>query len=112
MKVIVTGIAGFIGYHTARALLAAKHTVVGADNLSAYYAVQLKRDRLAELARFRQFEFNEIDVGDLAAMVALFSPSCGRDARRAPRRPGWRARPAGAAGRLCALQRDGAARGA
>jgi UDP-glucuronate 4-epimerase len=73
MKVIVTGIAGFIGYHTARALLDAGHTVVGVDNLSAYYAVQLKRDRLADLARFRPFEFNEVDVGDLAAMSALFS---------------------------------------
>ena len=73
MKVIVTGIAGFIGYHTARALLAAGHTVVGVDNLSPYYSVQLKRDRLAELARFRPFEFNETDIGDLAAMSALFS---------------------------------------
>jgi UDP-glucuronate 4-epimerase len=73
MKVIVTGIAGFIGYHTARGLLAAGHTVVGVDNLSTYYAVQLKRDRLAELARFRPFEFNELDVGDLVAMNALFS---------------------------------------
>ncbi len=73
MKVIVTGIAGFIGHHAARALLAAGHTVVGVDNLSAYYAVQLKRDRLAELARFRPFEFDELDVGDLAAMSALFT---------------------------------------
>jgi len=73
MKVIVTGIAGFIGFHTARALLGAGHEVVGIDNLSTYYSVQLKRDRLADLARSGPFELNETDVSDMAAMRALFS---------------------------------------
>lgn len=73
MKVIVTGIAGFIGYHTARALLSAGHTVVGADNLNPYYSVQLKRDRLEELARLRAFEFHELDISDADAASALFS---------------------------------------
>ena len=49
MRVLVTGAAGFIGYHTAKALLARGHEVVGLDNLNDYYSVQLKRDRLARL---------------------------------------------------------------
>ncbi len=73
MKVIVTGIAGFIGFHTARALLEAGHAVVGIDNLDPYYSVQLKRDRLADLARGGAFEMNQTDISDLAAMQALFS---------------------------------------
>jgi UDP-glucuronate 4-epimerase len=73
MKAIVTGIAGFIGFHTARALLDAGHSVVGIDNLNDYYSVQLKRDRLLELARLRPFEMHESDVSDLSAMRALFS---------------------------------------
>ena len=73
MKVIVTGIAGFIGFHTARGLIAAGHNVVGVDNLNSYYSVQLKRDRLADLARSGSFELNEIDVSDMAAMAALFA---------------------------------------
>jgi UDP-glucuronate 4-epimerase len=72
MKIIVTGIAGFIGFHTARALLGAGHNVVGIDNLSSYYSVQLKRDRLAQLARSGVFELNETDVSDLSAMRLLF----------------------------------------
>ena len=73
MRVIVTGIGGFIGYHVARALLARGWTVVGVDNLVPYYSVQLKRDRLEELARFRPFEFNELDISDLTAADAFFS---------------------------------------
>ena len=73
MKVIVTGIAGFIGYHVARALLAQGCTVVGVDNLTPYYPVQLKRDRLDELAHFRPFELNELDISDPAAAQLLFS---------------------------------------
>ena len=49
MRVLVTGAAGFIGMHCAERLLARGDEVIGADNLSPYYAVQLKRDRLRRL---------------------------------------------------------------
>ena len=73
MKVIVTGIAGFIGYHVARALLGSGHTVVGIDSLNAYYPVQLKRDRLDQLAASGPFEFHQLDVSDVVATAALFA---------------------------------------
>ena len=54
MHVLVTGAAGFIGYHLCRRLLADGHTVVGLDNGNDYYDVQLKNDRLAQLAALPQ----------------------------------------------------------
>ena len=50
MRVLITGAAGFIGFHLARRLLEQGHTVVGLDNLNDYYSVQLKQDRIAQLA--------------------------------------------------------------
>lgn len=73
MKVVVTGIAGFIGYHVARALIARGDRVVGVDNLDPYYSVALKRDRLADLARVGAFDHLNADVSDLAAMRELFA---------------------------------------
>jgi UDP-glucuronate 4-epimerase len=73
MKIILTGIAGFIGSHLARRLLRDGHEVVGIDDLNDYYAVSLKRDRLAEIAREGAFEFIEADIADLAKMRALFA---------------------------------------
>ena len=49
MRVLLTGMAGFIGYHLAKALLARGDTVVGVDDLNAYYAPKLKQDRLRQL---------------------------------------------------------------
>ena len=78
MKVLVTGAAGFIGFHTARALLARGDAVVGIDNLNDYYDVGLKRARLAELARTApaggasRLLFVEADVADADAMRRLF----------------------------------------
>jgi UDP-glucuronate 4-epimerase len=73
MKIILTGIAGFIGSHLARRLLRDGHTVVGIDDLNAYYAVSLKRDRLADIANVAAFEFVEADIADLERMRALFT---------------------------------------
>jgi UDP-glucuronate 4-epimerase len=72
VKVLVTGAAGFIGFHTARALLARGDEVVGVDNLNAYYDPKLKTDRLAILERHANFGFRELDISDRAAMEALF----------------------------------------
>ena len=76
MSVLVTGAAGFIGYHAAMALLARGDEVIGVDNLNAYYDVGLKRARLAELERFSsssggRFAFVHADVADREAMFAL-----------------------------------------
>jgi UDP-glucuronate 4-epimerase len=64
MSVIVTGVAGFIGSHVAKALLARGEKVAGIDNVNDYYSVALKRARLAQLAPHNNFEFNEIDIAD------------------------------------------------
>ncbi len=71
MTVLLTGAAGFIGYHVAEALLARGNQVVGVDDLNPYYDVRLKQARLARLEPHRGFAFHRIDVADRAAMEAL-----------------------------------------
>jgi UDP-glucuronate 4-epimerase len=69
---LVTGAAGFIGYHVARRLLQEGHTVVGLDNLNTYYDPALKEARLAQLARYPAFQFVRLDLADREGMAALF----------------------------------------
>jgi UDP-glucuronate 4-epimerase len=71
MKVLVTGVAGFIGMHGAERLLARGDEVVGIDNLSSYYSVQLKKDRLARLKHAR-FRFSQLDIADHGALQKVF----------------------------------------
>ena len=71
MTVLLTGAAGFIGYHVAEALLAAGTTVIGVDNLNHYYDVRLKQARLDRLTPRPGFTFHPIDIADRAAMEAL-----------------------------------------
>ena len=71
--ILLTGAAGFIGYHVAERLLADGERVVGIDNLSDYYDVGLKRARLGRLAASSNFEFIEADIADRVAMPALFA---------------------------------------
>ncbi|MFN3193938.1 MAG: NAD-dependent epimerase [Aureliella sp.] len=71
-KILVTGAAGFIGYHLCKALLARGSEVVGLDNLNDYYSVQLKKDRLAELADQDLFQFHQIDLVDAKGLDELF----------------------------------------
>src|SRR3954463_12843027 len=73
MTVLVTGVAGFIGSSTARALLARGDQVVGIDNLNDYYDPALKRARLEQLRPFRNFSFEQPRIEDTAAMAALFA---------------------------------------
>ena len=72
---LVTGAAGFIGYHVAQRLLSDGHAVVGVDNLNDYYDVQLKEARLARLQSQPAFSFLKLDLADRAGMEALFSGS-------------------------------------
>ncbi|MFN3549393.1 MAG: NAD-dependent epimerase [Mesorhizobium sp.] len=73
MRILVTGAAGFIGYHVAKVLLEAGHEIVGFDDVNPYYDPKLKRDRLALLAPFPGFRMVEAGLEDRAAMEALFS---------------------------------------
>lgn len=71
MAVLVTGAAGFIGYHLAEALLARGEEIVGVDNLNPYYDPKLKEARLARLVGRKGFRFRRIDISDPAAVAAL-----------------------------------------
>ncbi len=75
MTVIVTGIAGFIGMHTAAHLLAQGETVIGIDNFSDYYPVALKEARIAELATIggERLTLHRADIGDEAALAAALA---------------------------------------
>lgn len=72
MKVFVTGVAGFIGYHTSKALLARGDEVIGIDSMNAYYDVTLKEARLRELEKEDGFTFVRGDIADRACIEALF----------------------------------------
>ena len=77
MRYLVTGVAGFIGFHTAKALLARGEEVVGLDNLNDYYSVRLKRDRLAQLQDEKAFSFLQGDIAgtsDLQKAIASAPP--------------------------------------
>ncbi|MGH6889469.1 MAG: SDR family NAD(P)-dependent oxidoreductase [Rhizomicrobium sp.] len=69
--ILVTGAAGFIGFHVAEALLAQGADVLGIDNLNAYYEVSLKEARLARLSANGNFSFRQLDISDRDAMAAL-----------------------------------------
>jgi UDP-glucuronate 4-epimerase len=73
MHILVTGAAGFIGYHVSEKLLARGDAVTGLDNLNDYYDVSLKEARLDRLKKQPQFNFLRADLQDRTAMEALFS---------------------------------------
>ena len=73
MKILLTGAAGFIGYHVTERLLAAGHQVTGIDNLNDYYEVSLKQARLARLTPHDQFRFQQLDLADRSGMAELFA---------------------------------------
>ncbi|MGC9270983.1 NAD-dependent epimerase/dehydratase family protein [Acidiphilium sp.] len=73
MRVMVTGAAGFIGYHVAQALLARGSSVVGVDDLNSYYDVTLKRARLARLETWPAFSFHQLDIADHQALRTVAS---------------------------------------
>lgn len=75
MRILVTGAAGFIGFHLARRLLSMGCDVTGIDNLNNYYSPKLKQDRLAELEKLPQagrFSFHKIDLADAGALRNIF----------------------------------------
>jgi UDP-glucuronate 4-epimerase len=72
-NVLVTGAAGFIGFHLSKRLLDSGINVVGLDNLNPYYSVKLKEDRLAQLEGHPRFTFARLDMADRAGMGRLFA---------------------------------------
>jgi len=73
MKILVTGAAGFIGFHVARALLMRGDEVIGLDDLNDYYDVALKSARVAQLSPHKAFRFIKADLKDRAAIETLFA---------------------------------------
>src|SRR5262245_58303023 len=72
-KILVTGAAGFIGFHYAKWLCAAGYEVFGVDNLNDYYDVSLKQARLKELEGVKNFRFEKVDLADAAGMKKIFT---------------------------------------
>ena len=75
LKILVTGVAGFIGFHLTKRLCDEGCYVIGVDNLNDYYDVQLKRDRLTQLNVFVEtglFKFHKIDIADLSDLEEIF----------------------------------------
>lgn len=70
--ILVTGVAGFIGFHLCQRLLAQGETVIGIDNLNDYYDVNLKLARLAQLKENSQFQFCKVDLSDRPGIAELF----------------------------------------
>jgi UDP-glucuronate 4-epimerase len=73
MRILVTGAAGFIGYHTAERLIERGHEVIGFDNLNPYYDVSLKEARLERIKRHNAFHFIKADLDDREAVEATFA---------------------------------------
>jgi len=73
MAVLVTGAAGFIGFHVAAALARSGERVLGLDNLSSYYDVRLKEARLAELRKLPDFGFERLDIAEPGALAKLLA---------------------------------------
>lgn len=75
-KILITGAAGFIGYHVTKKLLAAKNfEIIGLDNLNSYYDVKLKKDRISDIFEFDDenlFKFYELDIVDSSSLKELF----------------------------------------
>ena len=72
MKVLVTGCAGFIGFHVAKKLLANGNVVIGIDNLNNYYDISLKNKRLEILKSFKKFTFKKIDICNSTKLNSIF----------------------------------------
>ena len=73
MKIFITGIAGFIGYHTAKRYIADGHNVIGIDNLNSSYSVDLKSDRIQNLYELgmpkKNFKLGDINLTDIIIML-------------------------------------------
>ncbi len=72
MSILITGPAGFIGFHLSKKLLESNESIIGLDNVNDYYSVSLKRDRLTILKQYDNFTFYEKDLCDLESLKQIF----------------------------------------
>ena len=73
MKILVTGCAGFIGFHLCKELMNKKKVhVIGIDNLNAYYSIRLKNLRLGQLRKYKRFKFIKNDISDFNNLKKIF----------------------------------------
>ena len=75
MTILLTGCAGFIGFHTAKKLLSKKIKVIGIDNLNNYYDIRLKKNRLKLLLKFKNFKFKKINLTNKSKLESIFKKS-------------------------------------
>ena len=68
-KILITGAAGFIGYHLCKSLIEDGYKVLGIDNLNDYYDTNLKKARLAQLKQYKSFTFNKVDIADRESLT-------------------------------------------
>ncbi len=71
MHILVTGCAGFIGYHLVVKLISAKHNVIGIDNLNNYYDIELKKNRVKLLKKYKNFQFKQYDLEKINSINKL-----------------------------------------
>ena len=88
MSILITGVAGFIGFHVAARLLDRGERVIGIDNLNDYYDVSLKEARLAKLREYDDFTFARLDVADRDRIFDLMESHHGFSRRDSPRGAG------------------------
>lgn len=72
-KILITGAAGFVGFHLSKQLCQSGLTVIGIDSVNSYYDVQLKTDRLQQLKQYNTFQFHKLDICDKASLDQLFA---------------------------------------
>ena len=71
-KILITGAAGFIGFHISKLMLEENYEICGVDNINNYYSISLKNDRLSLLKKYPNFKFNKVDISNYNQVSKIF----------------------------------------
>ena len=71
-KILITGAAGFIGFHISKLMLEENYEICGVDNINNYYSISLKNDRLSLLEKYPNFTFNKVDISNYNQVSKIF----------------------------------------